>query len=152
MISTSHDSRRLAPWPILTIETYCGFKSSPLTMSMEHWQSFLRNQSVKFSDNLPVDSVELERRRRRQDGICSIKSLFCCLSVLLGKPSIRDSSSKSAQRRQQSQVGIIVNYDNDDASFGYNFDEHMSPRVLTRLAGRGHHFDWVWWQKSTEVF
>ncbi|KAL3791805.1 hypothetical protein HJC23_002436 [Cyclotella cryptica] len=110
-------------------------------MSMEHWQTFQRNQSIKFSDNLPVDSVEFERRRRRQDGICSIKSLFCCLSVLVGKPSIRNTSNKSAKRKRQPQVGIIVNYDNDDASFGYNFDEQMSPRVLTRLAGRGHHFD-----------
>jgi hypothetical protein len=64
---------------------------------------------------------------------------MCCLSVLVGKPSIR---SKKAERQQQRQIGLISNYDNDDASFGYNFDDQViSPRVLTRLAGRGHQFD-----------
>lgn len=72
--------------------------------------------------------------------MCSIKSLVCCLSVLVGKPSIRNS--KKDKQRQQRHIGLMSNYDNDDASFGYNFDDQvMSPRVLTRLAGRGHQFD-----------
>lgn len=69
--------------------------------------------------------------------MCSIKSLFCCISVLV--PSIRNS--KKDQRKAQSQDVFVVNYNNDDASFGYNFEDEMSPRVLTRLSGRGHHFD-----------
>lgn len=94
---------------------------------------------MKFSDNLPIDSIEFERRRRRQDGMCSVKSLICCLSVLVGKPSMRNSKK---EKRRQPQIGLVSNYDNDDASFGYNFDDEiMSPRVLTRLAGKGHHFD-----------
>ncbi|KAL3780252.1 hypothetical protein ACHAWO_010546 [Cyclotella atomus] len=106
----------------------------------ENWHSFQKSNSIKFSDNLPIDSVEFERRRRRQDGMCSIRSLVCCISVLVGNPSIR--SKKEKQRQQQRQIGLISNYDNDDASFGYNFDDQvMSPRVLTRLAGRGHQFD-----------
>ena len=105
----------------------------------EHWQTFQKSQNIKFSDNLPIDSVEFERRRRRQDSLCSIKSLMCCLSVLVGKSSNRNGKEK---QRRQTQIGLISNFDNDDASFGYNFDDEiMSPRVLTRLAGKGHHFD-----------
>jgi len=104
---------------------------------IEHWQTFQKSQSV---DNLPIDSVEFERRRRRQDGMCSIKSLVCCLSVLVGNPTTRNR--KKDTQCQQRHIGRISNYDDDDNSFGYNFNEQiMSPRVLTRLADKGHHFD-----------
>lgn len=107
----------------------------------EHWHKFQKSNSIKFSDNLPIDSVEYERRRNRQESMCSIKSLVCCISVLVGKPSIRNNKKKK-QRQQQRSIGLMSNCDNDDASFGYNFDDQvMSPRVLTRLAGRGHQFD-----------
>eukprot|EP01083_Nonionella_stella_P014014 39403_1 len=104
-------------------------------MSSEHWQTFQKAQSFKFPDtSMPIDSAEAERQRRKQGGICSVKSLFCCLSVLVGKPA--SGGKRSNKRRQsQQQMDIYRNYQNDDASFGYNFDEpQMSPRVSTRLA------------------
>ena len=109
-------------------------------MSMEHWQKFHKNQSL-VDASLPVDSVEYERLRRRQDGVCSVKSLFCCLSVLIGKPSMRQSNAKKNRQTQQQQMEWSRSFENDDDSFGYNFDDQMSPRVLTRLADKGHCFD-----------
>mmetsp|Transcript_20608 Transcript_20608/g.44769 ORF Transcript_20608/g.44769 Transcript_20608/m.44769 type:complete len:109 (+) Transcript_20608:273-599(+) len=108
-------------------------------MTAEHWQSFQKQQSFRFAEStMPVDAVELERQRRKQSGLCSVKSLFCCLSVLVGRPSIREKSSK---KRRQSQQMELRSFENDDDSFGYNFDEQMSPRVLTRLASTGHNFN-----------
>lgn len=112
-------------------------------MSNEHWQTFQKQQSVKFTDAaMPIDSAELERQRRRQGGMCSLKSLFCCLTVLVGKPSKSKRAKSSRKRRQsQQQMECFRGHDNDDDSFGYNFDEKISPRVLTRLASAGHNFD-----------
>ena len=86
---------------------------------------------------MPVDAVEFERRRRKQGGMCSIKSLVCCLTVLVGQPSLRKSSKK---KQSQQPVEFVRTFEDDD-SFGYNFDEQMSPRVMTRLAGAGRSID-----------
>jgi hypothetical protein len=56
----------------------------------------------------------------------------------VGKPT-KSGSVKDSKKVRRSQ--IIRNFDNDDDSFGYNFDDQMSPRVLTRLAAPGHNFD-----------
>lgn len=102
----------------------------------EHWQSFQKQQSFKFVDQgMPIDSAEL---RAKESNMCSVKSLFCCLSVLVGKPT-KSGTVKDSKKVRRSQ--IIRNFDNDDDSFGYNFDDQMSPRVLTRLAAPGHNFD-----------
>mmetsp|Transcript_31752 Transcript_31752/g.54162 ORF Transcript_31752/g.54162 Transcript_31752/m.54162 type:complete len:113 (+) Transcript_31752:277-615(+) len=112
-------------------------------MSTEHWQSFQKQQSFKHADStMPIDSVVLERQRRKQAaGMSSAKSLFCCLSVLVGRPSVSARrNSKKAHRSQQ--MGFMSNFGNDDDSFGYNFDdEQMSPRVSRRLANDGHNFN-----------
>mmetsp|Transcript_19129 Transcript_19129/g.31208 ORF Transcript_19129/g.31208 Transcript_19129/m.31208 type:complete len:115 (-) Transcript_19129:134-478(-) len=114
-------------------------------MSTEHWQSFQEQQSFKFAESsMPVYAVEVERQRRKQGGLCSIKSLFCCLSVLVGRPSnsANKSSKKSKKRRQSQQMEVLRTFENDDDSFGYNFDEQIiSPRVLKRLASDGNNFD-----------
>jgi len=37
---------------------------------------------------------------------------------------------------------VLRTFENDDDSFGYNFDEQIiSPRVLKRLASDGNNFD-----------
>ena len=91
---------------------------------------------------MPIDAIELERQRRRQDGMCTFKSLICCLSVLVGMPSNKSSASKNSKRQSQQHVGVVRSFENDDDSFGYNFDDQMSPRVLTRLSSTtGHNFD-----------
>ena len=87
---------------------------------------------------MPIDSEELERLRRRQTGLCSVKSLFCCLSVLVGRPSAIRSAKEPAKR----QASYNRRSFEDDDSFGYNFDdEQISPRVLSRLATGGHNFN-----------
>ena len=106
-------------------------------MTTEHWQSFQKQQSFKFTDSaMPIDAVELERQRRKQSGFCSAKSLFCCLSVLVGQ------STKAKSTKQRRQPIEVLRREDDDDSFGYNFDDQMSPRVMTRLATSGHNFDW----------
>jgi hypothetical protein len=88
---------------------------------------------------MPVDANELERLRRKQGGLlCSVRSLVCCLSVLVGRPPLTTSRSKNSKssRRQQE---VVRSYENDDDSFGYNFDEQISPRVMTRLATSSDH-------------
>ena len=112
-------------------------------MATEHWKSFQKQQSLHFTESMPVDSAEYERQRRRQAGLCSVKSLFCCLSVLVGKPSIGSRRNSSKKRPQSQQMEVLRSWENDDDSFGYNFDEQIpSPRVLTRLAAdAGHNFD-----------
>jgi len=98
-------------------------------MSVEHWQRFQKSQTCRFSDpSLPVDSVEYERRRRRQDGMCSVKGLFCCLSVLFGKNSAKSTTSKQKTRQSKHQLHLGYFRDFDDDSFGYNFDNNLSPR------------------------
>ena len=87
---------------------------------------------------MPVDAVEFERRRRKQGGMCSIKSLLCCLTVLVGQPSLRKSSKK--KQSQQQPVEFVRTFEDDD-SFGYNFDEQISPRVMARLAGASRSID-----------
>mmetsp|Transcript_24529 Transcript_24529/g.52416 ORF Transcript_24529/g.52416 Transcript_24529/m.52416 type:complete len:112 (-) Transcript_24529:246-581(-) len=111
-------------------------------MSEEQWQSFQKQQSLKLAESsMPVDSADLERRRRKQEGLeCSVKSLFCCLSVLCGRPSIR-VKKPSKNRRQSQRMEVLRRVAKDDDSFGYNFDDQISPRVLTRLARDGHNFD-----------
>mmetsp|Transcript_3639 Transcript_3639/g.9255 ORF Transcript_3639/g.9255 Transcript_3639/m.9255 type:complete len:105 (+) Transcript_3639:373-687(+) len=104
-------------------------------MTTEHWQSFQKQQSFKIDSTMPIDAALLEKQRRKQSGLCSAKSIFCCLSVLLGQSSTRPKNSN--KRRQSVEV---LRKDDDDGSFGYNFDE-MSPRVSTRLASSGHNFD-----------
>jgi len=107
---------------------------------VEHWEKFQKQQqSFRFAEStMPIDAAELERQRRRQGGLCSVKSLFCCLSVLVGRPAI---GSKSSKNQRQSHVGVVRSFENDDDSFGFNFDEQISPRVMTRLANAGHGFD-----------
>ncbi|KAL3822334.1 hypothetical protein ACHAXA_002649 [Cyclostephanos tholiformis] len=103
-------------------------------MSGEHWQRFQKQERARLAESsMPIDAVELERLRRRQNGLCSVKSLFCCLSVLVGKPSAL-RSAKGTTKRQTYRRSL-----EDDDSFGYNFDdEQISPRVLSRLATGGH--------------
>ena len=112
--------------------------------TMQHWSSFQKQQNCRLASlDLPIDAEEFERQRRKQDGMCSVKSLFCCLSVLIGRPSLRNSANNRSQQRSQQQqqhVGMVASYENDGDSFGYNFDT-TSPRVLTRLANNGHNFD-----------
>ena len=89
-------------------------------MGTEHWQSFQKRQATFAESGLPVDAVEFERQRRKQGGLCSVKSLFCCLSVLVGRPM---HTSKSSVKRRYSQQGEVLRmFENDDDSFGYNFD------------------------------
>jgi hypothetical protein len=91
---------------------------------------------------MPVDANELERLRRRQGGLCSVKSLFCCLSVLVGRPATATSRTKPTKGGRRRQQEVVRSYENDDDSFGYNFDEQISPRVMTRLAtSSGHNFN-----------
>lgn len=131
-------------------------------MSAEHWQTFQKQQSQSFryglgdSCNMPVDANELERLRRKQSGLCSVKSLFCCISVLVGRPLTTTTTAKSSSKtkntstsrrrrrrlQQQKQQQVVRFYEKDDDSFGDNFDEQMSPRVMTRLAtSSGHNFN-----------
>ncbi|KAL3757520.1 hypothetical protein ACHAWU_010152 [Discostella pseudostelligera] len=98
-------------------------------MSAEHWQNFQKQQSSRHGyGDMPVDAAELERLRRKQGGLCSVKSLFCCLSVLVGRPPT--SREKNSKRRQQE---IVRSFENDDDSFGYNFDEQISGDRYDRL-------------------
>lgn len=119
-------------------------------MSREHWQSFQRQQQQSFryaESSMPIYADELERQRRKQDGLCSLKSLFCCLSVLVGRrPAGGKEVSRNNRRRQahQYQMEVLRSHENDDDSFGYNFDEQLSPIVLTRLTSRvDHNIDWI---------
>mmetsp|Transcript_9322 Transcript_9322/g.16860 ORF Transcript_9322/g.16860 Transcript_9322/m.16860 type:complete len:112 (+) Transcript_9322:150-485(+) len=111
-------------------------------MSEEHWQSFQKQQSYKFAESrMPIESAEVERQRRKQEGLlCSVKSLFCCLSVLTGRPIV-GGNKRSKNSRQSSQMEVSRKFERDDDSFGYNFDEQISPRVMTRLASGGHNFN-----------
>ena len=93
---------------------------------------------------MPINIEEVERQRRRHESICSVKSLFCCLSVLVGKHSYTNKSSLSKKRKKRQTQHHVVRSFEDDDSFGHNFDddEQMSPRVMTRLSSvRGHNFD-----------
>ena len=112
-------------------------------MSGVHWQRFQKHESVRLAGladtPMPIDAVELERRRRREGGMCSVKALLCCLSVLVGKPAI--GGVKDRAKRQSAGMAPRRSHDDDDASFGYNFDDPMSPRVLSRLASGGHNFN-----------
>lgn len=109
-------------------------------MSGEHWNGFKSVRLAGLDDTpMPIDAVELDRRRR---GTSSIKALFCCLSVLVGKPAI--GSAKDREAKRQAAAGMAPrhqSHDDDNASFGYNFDDPMSPRVLSRLASGGHNFN-----------
>ena len=89
---------------------------------------------------MPIDAIELERQRRKQGGMCSVKSVFCCLSVLFGRPPAYASGS-SEKRRPSKRTKVSRMFENDDDSFGYNFDDQISPRVMTRLASDGHNFN-----------
>ncbi|KAL3781565.1 hypothetical protein ACHAW5_002574 [Stephanodiscus triporus] len=105
----------------------------------EHWARFQKQERARLAESaMPIDAVELERQRRRQSGLCSVKSLLCCLTVLVGKPSTgraKDTLKRPASYHRRS-------FENDDDSFGYNFDdEQISPRVLSRLANGGHNFN-----------
>jgi hypothetical protein len=109
-------------------------------MSGEHWERFQKQERARLAESaMPIDAIELERLRRRKGGMCSVKSLFCCLSVLVGKPStVRAKGSTKRQPSFQRR-----SFENDDASLGYNFDDEqmISPRVLSRLATGGHNFN-----------
>ena len=110
-------------------------------MSGEHWNRFQASRLAGLDDTpMPIDAIELDRRRRREGrGTSSIKALFCCLSVLVGKPAIGGAKDREAKR--QAAAPRHQSHDDDDASFGYNFDDPMSPRVLSRLASGGHSFN-----------
>ena len=112
-------------------------------MSAEHWQTFQKQQHQSFKESaMPIDAIEFERQRKRQDGMCTFKSLVCCLSVLVGMPGNKNNSSKNSKRQSLQNVGVVRSFETDDASFGYNFDDQMSPRVMTRLSSTtGHNFD-----------
>jgi hypothetical protein len=110
-------------------------------MSAEHWQTFQKQQSFRYGE-MPVDAAELERLRRKQGGLCSVKSLFCCLSVLVGRPAATSTTRAKNPKRRYRQQEVVRSNENDDDSFGYNFDEQLSsPRVMTRLAGSDHNFN-----------
>lgn len=132
------DSKSLSKLPAVAVdltvsEGGCREHTNP-EMSQK-WQTLQKQQSCKFAESsMPIHSEELERQRRKEGGVCSVKSIFCCLSVLAGGALFQ---AKESNRRQSR----LRNLENDDNSFGYNFDEQMSPRVLTRLANDDHNFD-----------
>ena len=114
-------------------------------MSGEHWNGFKSVRLAGLDDTpMPIDANELDRRRRREGReMSSIKALFCCLSVLVGKPAIGGAKDREA-KRQAAERGMAPRHQShydDDASFGYNFDDAMSPRILSRLASGGHNFN-----------
>ena len=95
-------------------------------MSTEHWRSFQKqqqqHQSMRHSEMMPINIEEVERQRRRHDSICSVKSLFCCLSVLVGKHSYTKSSLSKKRKKRQTQHHVVRSFEDDD-SFGHNFDD-----------------------------
>ena len=106
-------------------------------MSVQHWQSFRASSSPRFDASLPIHSVEYERQRRKRE--CSLKSLFCCLKILVGKKSSRSNNIAEAKRRQ-TQIALLRTNNTDD-SFGYNFDDHQPPSQ--KLSGSSENNDHI---------